>query len=286
MVTADNVYWLFLGFAGLFGLLFGSFLNVCIARMPEDRSIVWPGSACPRCGTPIKPYDNVPVLAWLWLGGKCRACKGTISGLYPTIEAFFGVVVMLVFRRVIPDLADFDTAHLVALAWYGWLFFALVGLTFIDLRHYIIPDEFSVYSVPVGVAGAALLGWLGYAGAPTWQGSVVGALVGGGSLGAVMGVYWLIRREEGMGMGDLKLLALVGSYFGAIGAVGVIFIASVFGSLIGVTLMFIRRSGLKLALPFGPFIALGAAVWFFAGPHLEPRVALELGSVFDVFRAL
>ncbi len=278
-MTVEGVYWLFASFAGLFGLLFGSFLNVCVARMPEDRSVVWPGSACPKCGTPIKPYDNVPVLAWMWLGGKCRACKAPISALYPTVEALFGVLAVLLFRRVVPDLADLDAAHLVALVWYGWLLFALVGLTFVDLRHYIIPDQFSIYMVPVGVAGAALLGWLGYTGAPTWQGSVVGALVGGGSLGAVVGAYWLIRREEGMGMGDVKLLAMLGAWFGATAAITILMIASVGGSVVGLTMAAIKRKSLRLALPFGPFLALGAAIWLFAGPLLEPAITVRLAPV-------
>lgn len=282
-MTADTAYWIFAAFAGMFGLLFGSFLNVCIARIPEDRSVVWPGSACPKCGTAIKPYDNVPVLAWLWLGGKCRACEAPISALYPTVEALFGVLAVLLFRRVIPDLADLDTAHLVALVWYGWLLFALVGLSFTDLRHYIIPDQFSIYMVPVGVAGAAALAALGYTGAPTWQGSVVGALVGGGALGLVMLGYWLLKREEGMGMGDVKLLAMLGSFFGAAGTLAILFFASVVGSIVGVTYALARRRTLKVALPFGPFLALGAGVWLYAGPALEPHVAVKLEGLFDAF---
>ncbi|MFN7145891.1 MAG: prepilin peptidase [Myxococcota bacterium] len=281
-MTVESVYWLFAAFAGIFGLLFGSFLNVCIARMPEDRSVVWPGSACPKCGTAIKPYDNVPVLAWLWLGGTCRACKAPISALYPAVEALFGVLAVLLFRRVIPDLADFDTPHLVALAWYGWLLFALVGLTFIDLRHFIIPDQFSIYMVPVGVAGAALLGWLGYTGAPTWQGSVIGALVGGGILGAVIGAYWLIRREEGMGMGDVKLLAMLGAWFGPTAVLVILMIASIGGSVIGVTMAAVQRKSLRLALPFGPFLALGAGVWLFAGPVLEPAVTVRIAPLLSL----
>ncbi|MDP2308031.1 MAG: prepilin peptidase [Pseudomonadota bacterium] len=282
-MTADLAYWIFAAFAGVFGLLFGSFLNVCVARMPEDRSVVWPGSACPTCGTAIKPYDNVPVLAWMWLGGKCRACKQPISALYPTVEALFGVLTFLLFRRVIPDLAYIDTAYLAAFVWYGWLLFALVALTFIDLRHYIIPDEFSIYSVPVGVAGAALLGWLGYTGAPTWQGSVVGALVGGGFLAAVIGLYWLVRRQEGMGMGDVKLLAMLGAWFGPVAIFPILMMASIAGSIVGVTLAISRRSGLQLALPFGPFLALAAAIWLYAGRVLEPAVTLRVGALLELF---
>jgi leader peptidase (prepilin peptidase)/N-methyltransferase len=282
-MTADLAYWIFAAFAGVFGLLFGSFLNVCVARMPEDRSVVWPGSACPACGTAIKPYDNVPVLAWMWLRGKCRACKQPISALYPVVEALFGVLTFLLFRRVIPDLSYVDTGHLVAFVWYGWLVFALVALSFIDLRHYIIPDQFSIYSVPVGVAGAALVGWLGYTGAPTWQGSVVGAMVGGGFLAAVIGVYWLVRRQEGMGMGDVKLLAMLGAWFGPIALFPILLMASVAGSVVGVTLAITRRTGLQLALPFGPFLALGALIWLYAGRVLEPAVTVRVGAFMELF---
>lgn len=282
-MTPDTAYWIFAAFAGIFGLLFGSFLNVCVARMPEDRSVVWPGSACPTCGTAIKPYDNVPVLAWMWLGGRCRACRQPISALYPTVEALFGVLTFLLFRRVMPDLADIDSAHLAAFVWYGWLLFALVALTFIDLRHYIIPDEFSIYSVPVGVAGALLVGWLGYTGAPTWQGSVVGALVGGGFLAAVMGVYWLVRRQEGMGLGDVKLLAMLGAWFGPVAIFPILMMASIAGSIVGITVAIARRTGLQLALPFGPFLALGALIWLYAGRVLEPAVTLRVGALVDLF---
>ncbi|MDP2316671.1 MAG: prepilin peptidase [Pseudomonadota bacterium] len=281
-MTADVAYWIFAAFAGVFGLLFGSFLNVCVARMPEDRSVVWPGSACPSCGTPIKPYDNVPVLAWMWLRGKCRACKGAISPLYPTVEALFGVLTFLLFRRVIPDLADLDTPHLAAFVWYGWFLFALVALTFIDLRHHIIPDEFSIYSVPVGIAGAALIGWLGYTGAPTWQGSVVGALVGGGGLAAISGLYWLVRREEGMGMGDVKLLAMFGAWFGGTAVVTILFLAACAGSVVGLAMMLVRRGGMRTALPFGPFLALAAAVWLYAGRVLEPYVTVRVGAMLEL----
>lgn len=272
-MTPDGAYHLLSAFAGVFGLLFGSFLNVCIARMPEDRSVVYPGSACPRCGTAIRPYDNVPVLAWLWLGGKCRACRSPISPLYPLVEALFGVLAVLLFRHVVPDLGDVDRTHLVAFVWYGWLMFALVGLTFIDLRHAIIPDEFSIYSVPVGVGGAALLGALGYAGAPTWQQSVLGALVGGGSLALlVLGASWWYGHEA-MGWGDAKLFAMLGAWFGAIPALpAILMIAAVSGSVVGVALAVRRGRGLKMSIPFGPFIALGAVAWLFFGDALGVRL--------------
>lgn len=284
-MTAEGAYWLLASFAGVFGLLFGSFLNVCIARMPEDRSVVYPGSACPKCGTAIQPYDNVPVLAWLWLRGRCRACKSPISGLYPTIELLFGVLCVLLFRRVIPDLAAFDTPHLVALVWYGWLLFALLGLTLIDLRHLIIPDEFSLYTVPVGILGALLLGHLGYTAVPTWQGSVAGAAIGGGSLGLLALGYWTVRREVGMGMGDIKLLAAFGAYFGPLALFPILMLASVVGSVVGLGLALAKGTGLRHGLPFGPFLALGAGVWLYAGPWLEPAIVLRFAPLYYYFTA-
>lgn len=276
-MTVEGAWVMFQVFAGIFGLLFGSFMNVCIARMPEDRSVVHPGSACPSCGTPIKAYDNVPVLAWFWLRGRCRACKADISPLYPLVEAAFGVLAVLLFRSVVKDIAFLDTAHLVAFVWYGWLAFAILAMSFIDLRHKIIPDEFSIYLVPIGVGGAALLGHLGYVGAPTWQQSVVGALVGGGLVSAIMGAYWLVRREEGMGMGDAKLLAAFGAWFGAFpGVVGVIMIGSIVGSVVGIGLAVVLRTGLRLAVPFGPFLGLGALLWMFFGTELGFRWARML----------
>ena len=242
--------------------------------MPEDRSVAFPASHCPTCGTPIKPYDNVPVLAWFWLGGRCRACKETISGLYPTVEALGGVFAILLFRRVVPDLGDLDVAHLAAFAWYGWLLFALLGLTFIDLRHQIIPDEFSMYSVPVGVAGAALLGWLGYVGAPTWQQSVIGALCGGLFLGAISIAARLYYGFEAMGWGDVKLLALLGAYFGALPALPtVLILASMTASIVGVVFAAIKRKSLKMGIPLGPFLALAAVVWLFFSEHL-PKIGV------------
>ncbi len=273
----NPLYVFCLVYAGIFGVCLGSFMNVCIARMPEDRSVVHPRSACPRCGTPIAAYDNVPVLAWFWLGGRCRACKGEISALYPVIEALFGVLTVLLFRRVIPDVALLDGGHVAAFFWYLYLLFALVALSFIDLKHYIIPDPFSIYAVPVGVGGAALVTYLGYPDAPTWQQSVVGALIGGGLLLPIMGGYYLIRKEQGMGWGDPKLLALIGSYFGALPAMPVvILVGSVTGSIVGVLAALIGRKGLRLQVPFGPFLVAGALLWLFWGPMLETRIVPRL----------
>ena len=270
--------WLFVqAYAGLFGLLFGSFMNVCISRMPEDRSVVSPRSACPGCGAPVAARDNIPVLSWLLLGGRCRSCKAPISPLYPTVEALFGVLTVLLFRHVVPDLGALDVPHLAAMLWYSYLLFSLTALTFIDLRHAIIPDAFSIYGVPVGVGGAALLGWLGSPGAPTLSQAVVGAVAGGAVLLPLMGAYKWLRGVDGMGWGDVKLLALIGSYFGAMPALlAVLLVGAFVGSGIGISLALARRGSLKLQLPFGPFLALGALIWLFAGADLSRLLGWDL----------
>lgn len=273
-MTLDDLYLGMQVTAGVLGALFGSFLNVCIVRMPEDRSVAWPGSACPHCGKSVRPYDNVPIFAWFWLGGKCRDCKTPFSALYPTIEALFCVLTVLLFRRVMPDVADFDQAHVVAFLWYGWLLFAMVGLTFIDLRHKIIPDAFSIYSVPVGVGGAALLTHLGYTQAPDWQQSVIGATCGGLFLVSLMALYRLVRKREGMGLGDAKLLALFGSYFGTYPAlVFILTVSGLLGAVFGLVASIGKRSGMLTALPFGPFLAIGAVCWLFFGDTVVIRWA-------------
>jgi leader peptidase (prepilin peptidase)/N-methyltransferase len=253
-------------FAFGFALCIGSFLNVCIARIPEDRSVVWPPSACPACGHRIRARDNVPVLSWLLLRGRCRDCATPISPLYPAIELLTGLMGWLVYRRVVTGPGDLDLAHLAA--WVFFLLFAamLIAQTYIDIRHYIVPDEFSIYAVPFGVGGAALLHALGYTGAPTWQGAVVGALAGGGTLGLVSLAYWLVRREEGVGLGDVKLLAMIGSFLGALPALPVVvMVGSMAGAAVGLTALALQRKGLRSALPFGPFLALGALVYLLHG---------------------
>lgn len=271
-MTLEQYYHVFGLFAGLFGLCVGSFLNVCIARIPEDRSVVWPPSHCPACGHGIRPRDNVPVLGWLLLRGKCRDCGSPISGLYPAIELLTGLVAWLIYRRVLHSSADIDLAHGAAFCFYLTFAAMLIAQAYIDIRHFIVPDQFSIYAVPVGVAGCALLGWLGYVGAPTWQASVVGALVGGGVLGGVAAAYWLIRREEGMGLGDVKLLAMIGSFLGALPAMPIVLMVSSFaGAAVGIATLVGRKRGLRAAVPFGPFLALGAFVYFLHGEQILER---------------
>ena len=265
------------GFVLALGLCFGSFLNVCIARMPEDRSVVSPPSHCPHCGTMIRWYDNIPVLSWLLLRARCRSCGNAISAIYPLVEISTGLLVLLLWRRLIPQPQQMDLHHLTAFAYYLSFVIMMVGLTFIDLRHYIIPDEFSIYAVPIGVFGAFAVNLLGHGLAPTWQQSLLGAGVGGGSLLLISGAYWLVRREEGIGLGDVKLLAMIGSFLGVFPALFmVLMIGSILGSITGISYMLLTKRGLRLALPFGPFLALGAIIHLYFGDFIVQQVLLEL----------
>jgi leader peptidase (prepilin peptidase)/N-methyltransferase len=267
-------------FALVLGLCLGSFLNVCIARMPEDRSVVSPPSHCPHCGAGIAWYDNIPILSWLFLRARCRACGNGIAATYPLIEAATGLLVLLCWRQAIPGVEALDAAHLALFAYHTTFVCMLVGLTFIDLEHYIIPDEFSIYAVPVGVLGAVGINMLEPGLAPTWGQSLVGALAGGGFLLAVAGIYWLIRREEGIGMGDVKLLAMIGAFLGAFPALFlVMLLASIIGSVVGIAHIVVQGRGMRTAIPFGPFLALGALITLFFGDVLVRFLLLGLPGV-------
>ena len=258
-------------------LCVGSFLNVCIARMPEDRSVVSPGSHCPSCGYVLRWYDNIPVLSWLLLRAKCRNCGLPISALYPSIELLMGVLGLLLWRQLIPPLgATFPMAD--AAAWVVYLSFIsmLVASTFIDLRHYIIPDEFSIYAAPVGIAMVAGLAWLGFDGvgnsghlALSWKQSVVGSLIGGGSLLAVWAAWKVFRGIDAMGFGDIKLMAMMGAFLGALPAMlFIVLFACLAGTAVGIPLMIKQKRGLRLMLPFGPFLALGGVIYVYFGDYL------------------
>jgi len=256
-------------FALLFGLCIGSFMNVCIARMPEDRSVVAPASACPSCNTTISPIDNIPVLSWLFLRGKCRTCSVSISPLYPTIELLVGLLTLLTFRFIVPDISSFNLLTAAVWAFYSIFLSMLVGLSYIDLKHYIIPDQFSIYAAPFGIAGCYLIpmldGEITSITLPTWQDSVIGMVVGAGLLLAVIGTYWLVRREEGMGMGDVKLLGMIGAFLGWQSIAPVIFAASLIGSFVGIALMISAGRGFRSQVPFGPFLAIASVIYLFFG---------------------
>lgn len=236
-----------------FGAVIGSFLNVCIYRIPAGVSIVTPPSRCPRCGVTIRWYQNIPIFSYLVLGGKCGSCRIKISLRYPIIEALTGALFVLVFFYFSLSLATL--VYLIFVA-------ALVVITFIDLDHQIIPDVISLPGIVVGFLCSFATPWL------TWSDSLFGILLGGGSLWLVAVLYELLTKKEGMGGGDIKLLAMIGAFLGWKAILPIIFFSSLIGSLVGVPLMLVKKADSKLAIPFGPFLALGALVYLFWGPQL------------------
>ena len=232
----------------IFGALVGSFLNVCICRLPEEESIIWPGSHCPHCKKPIRFYDNLPLISYFLLRGKCRYCKKTISLQYPLIEGITALSSLFLFMKFGPSLSYLFYFAFVA---------ALTVMTVIDLYHHIIPDVISLPGIGVGLLASLLIPQL------TFRNSLIGILLGGGSLFLVATLYqWLFKRE-GMGGGDVKLLAMIGAFLGWKAVLLTILLSSLIGSITGILIMVMKGKDFKYAIPFGPFLSLGAVIALF-----------------------
>ncbi len=252
--------WTYNLFAFIFGAVVGSFLNVCIYRLPRSESLVFPASHCPKCGNAIRPYHNIPIISYLVLKGRCRSCGEHISPQYPLVELTNALLTLFLFMKfgISPT--------------FIFLFIfcsALVVITFIDLEHRIIPDVISLPGIAVGFISSF------FAQAPGWQdsmagwlNSLVGILAGGGSLLVVAFVYHLLTKKEGMGGGDIKLLAMMGAFLGWAAVPFIIFASSLTGSVIGIALMLAQKKDTKLAIPFGPFLAFGAILYVFCGKEI------------------
>jgi len=236
-----------------FGLCIGSFMNVCIYRLPAKKSIVFPGSACPDCGTSIRAYDNIPVLSYIWLKGRCRRCSSRIPLRYVTVEIMGGAFSVLAYLKF-----GFTWE---ALIYYGFVA-ALLIITFIDIDYQIIPDIISLPGIPLGFAASFAIPGV------TYKASLVGILVGGGMLYLIAWGYHLITKKEGMGGGDIKLLGMIGAFIGWQGVLFTIFVASAVGTISGLLVMLHQKKGLKLAIPFGPFLSIGAIAYVFMGSAL------------------
>ena len=237
----------------IFGAVVGSFLNVCICRMPRDESVVSPPSHCPRCNYRIRWYDNIPLLSYLALAGKCRGCGAHISLQYPLVELINALLTLALFLRFGPSLT-----FLVLFLFCS----ALVVVTFIDMEHQIIPDEISLPGIVLGFVCSFFLPWHG------WLNSLSGILLGGGSLWLVAWGYHLLTGKEGMGGGDIKLLAMMGAFLGWKAVPFIIFAGSLVGSVVGVSMMLFQKKDSKLAIPFGPYLAFGALLYIFYGRSL------------------
>jgi len=232
----------------IFGAMVGSFLNVCIYRLPKEESIIWPGSHCPHCKKPIKIYDNIPLVSYLLLRGKCRYCKESISTQYFLVE---GVTALSSLFLIIKF--GLSLSYLIYFAFVA----ALIVIAVIDLYHQIIPDIISLPGIGVGLLASIIIPEI------TFFDSLIGILFGGGSLFIVATLYqWLFKRE-GMGGGDIKLLAMIGAFLGWKAVILTILLSSLIGSITGITIMVLKGKDFKYAIPFGPFLSLGAVIALF-----------------------
>lgn len=255
----------------LFGLIIGSFLNVVIYRLPRQESVAFPGSHCPACNAPIKPYDNIPVLSYAILGGRCRSCAVRISPVYPGVELLVGLLYLACFLR--------DGMSLILLADVVFVSL-LVPLVFIDLHHKLLPNLITYPGFVILLALRMLAPdpwilahtprWFGLEGGPNWAvsllGSALGALVGAGSLWLVREIYFRVRGAEGMGLGDVKMMLMAGVFLGWQLTILTIFLGSLLGSIIGVLAIALRGGNMRMAIPFGVFLGPAAIIALFVGP--------------------
>jgi len=296
------------GFIVVLGLLWGSFANVCIYRwpptdeFPDGRSVVRPGSHCFACGAPIRWYDNVPLLAWLWLRGKCRACRAPFSARYLVVEGVTGALFVVAWWAAVvapTGLAPFDQ-RLVHFAVYAAFCFVMIVITFIDVDHKLILNKITIPSIVIFYAASFLWPerW--------WYDGVVGVAVGYGLPWVIGEIYYQITRREGLGLGDGMLLALIGALLGWRGVLVALFGGSTIGSVVGITALVVRwaagsaaeagaeagaeaeaepgpdptpvgeadhpsllRTKLRTELPFGPFLAMAAVLYLFAEPWIQ-----------------
>jgi leader peptidase (prepilin peptidase)/N-methyltransferase len=241
-----------IAFAAAFGAVVGSFLNVIIYRLPLGKSVVWPSSACPHCGRELLWYENVPVVSFLALRARCRTCRAPISFRYPFVEALAAAMFAAAWWYYGPG------ALLASRLVFGCM---LIALFAIDLEHHLLPNAITLPGIVAGLT-------FSFFAEPGWLASLVGAVAGGGALFAIAEAYYRIRREEGLGMGDVKMLAMIGAFLGWKLALVTLMMASLAGSVVGLALIASRRGTMKYALPFGTFLALGAAIAASVGSDL------------------
>ena len=234
---------------GVLGLVVGSFLNVCIYRLPRGQSVNWPGSRCTTCDRSLAWYENIPVVSWVVLRGRCRTCGERISVMYPIVEAITAAL--------------FIAGYVI----YGWTPLLAVRLAFtcamivlfvIDLQHYLLPNVITVPGIVIGFALSLVL-------PPGWKASLIGLVAGGGLLFAIAEAWYRFRGIEGLGMGDVKMLAMIGAFLGWKLMLVTLVLSSFAGSLIGVGAIALGRGGMKSMLPFGTFLAVGALTAAVAG---------------------
>lgn len=266
------------------GLVIGSFLNVCILRIPVGKSIVLPPSACPQCGTPIRPYDNIPVISYVFLRGKCRGCKTRISPMYPLVELLTAVLFFGCYR-----------AFGLTIDTLKWSVFSAIMtvLVFTDLRERILPDVVNFVGLALGLIFSLFVRssdgtarFVAYFVFPRLQSvraisvldAILGAIAGGGLLWLVMEAYFRLRHREGMGLGDVKMMVMVGAFLGLKRTMLTIFAGSLLGTLLGIAFILARGKKSDYELPFGTFLGMAAIlVVFFGTPFMHWYSRLLMG---------
>ncbi len=236
-------------FSLAFGAIVGSFLNVVILRLPQEGgSIVFPASHCPICKTPLNWYENIPIISYIFLRGKCNHCKTTISLQYPVVELLMALLSGAVFYK-----------FGLSITACGYFLFcaALLVIIWVDIHHQIIPDIISLPGIVVGFFFSFVNSQL------TWQSSLIGLLIGGGILYSIALLYFILRKQEGMGGGDIKLLAMIGAFLGWQSLLFVIFFSSLTGTIVGLTAMAKQKKGGATRIPFGPFLSVAALFFLF-----------------------
>ena len=280
LFTDSSLPWPFLFIVtGVFGAIIGSFLNVVIHRLPREESVVFPNSKCPSCGAAIKSYDNIPILSYVLLGGRCRSCKASISARYPAVELLTALLYLVVtWRDGLSVALPFDLIFVSALA----------ALVFIDAEHMLLPNAITYPGMVFALVARVVIPYLGAAphfedlepllrgllhGMPMWAasliGAVIGGLIGGGSLW-LMGWTWeKLRGVEAMGLGDVKMMFMVGAYVGWRLTILTIFLGVLSGSLIGIGLMLRQgKRNMQMLLPFGVFLGIGAIAALLFGSYI------------------
>ncbi len=265
-------------FSFILGSVVGSFLNVCIYRLPREQSIVSPPSHCSSCGGIIRSYHNVPILSYVFLRGKCANCNASISLTYPFVEILSGLLLLVIVWKFGISLNTI---------FYAVFIFSLIVITFIDIEHKIIPNIITLPGVTIGLAYNLLITIYQTMGMPESSinafryvfkpeyllslaneipilDSMLGVILGGGVLLSIAYVYKAIRKRDGMGMGDVKLLSMIGAFVGWKGVMFTVFLSSILGALVGISILILRKGDLSYALPFGPFMSVAAIAYIFA----------------------
>jgi leader peptidase (prepilin peptidase)/N-methyltransferase len=251
IATVPPPFWI--AVAAVVGLVVGSYLNVVIHRLPEGESTVTPASRCPACGARIRWYDNLPLVSWLALGGRCRDCRAPISLRYPIVEAATAIAFGGAVVRFGPRPDAVMAALLAAL---------LIALAAIDLDHFLLPDRLTLPGIALGLAGQLAVEHGSLAR------GLAGALVGAGLLLVVAGAWELVRGSEGMGLGDVKMIAMIGAFLGTAGVAVTLVLGTFAGSIVGLAAVARGSGSLSAKLPFGVFLALGGMIALFAGREL------------------